>query len=130
MSRPNSHPKKIKLYDTDETRVIRLLTDSQGVELFHRREASPLYKRVGSEWRFCGYKLIPAPPSKSPDSAADLTLGDMLANVGLAVRPGGYVSPAREAQAKAKVKEFENHPGWSYRGPKLGYGIKQGAAAQ
>lgn len=126
MGRPNHNPKRIKLFDSTGIRVMRALKLDDAGLMCRRGEIEPVYKTVNGEARFSGYREIPPQPSESRDSPADLTQFDMLANVGEPMKSNGFVSPSLRATVAAKVKEFGEHPGWAYRGPKAGYGISAG----
>lgn len=53
----------------------------------------------------------PPPPSNSFNTPATLTFSDVLANVGLSIRAGGYISSARLQAAHYKIAEFRV-PSW------------------
>lgn len=57
----------------------------------------------------------PPPPSDSPCSPTTITLDDMLANVGLTLRCGGYVTRARREAAQDKIAVFFEEPSYADR---------------
>jgi hypothetical protein len=69
--------------------------------------------RRGSSSPMAAVALLPPPPppSDSFDTPTTVTWSDMLANVGLSVRPGGYISSARLQAAHDKIAEFRV-PSW------------------
>lgn len=56
----------------------------------------------------------PPPPSTSKPTPTTITVADLLANVGLAMRDGQWVSRARQEAATAKIEGFKI-PSWADR---------------